>query len=196
MTSHHPADPRHRFLTRRDFLTRCTLGFGALGLGSMMQDGLAENLNPLAARHPQFGGKAKRVIHIFANGGPSHVDTFDPKPALDRWHGKEIPLHRKTERKTGAAWRSPFKFKKCGQSGIEVSELFPKLGECVDDLCVIRSMHADVPNHEPSLPMMNCGDPRLVRPSVGSWVTYGLGTENENLPGFISMCPGGYPIQE
>ncbi len=196
MTSHHPADLRHRFLTRRDFLNRCTLGFGALGLGSMLNPANAESLNPLAARHPQFGGKAKRVIHIFANGGPSHVDTFDPKPALDRWHGKEIPLHRKTERKTGAAWRSPFKFKKCGQSGIEVSELFPKLGECVDDLCVIRSMHADVPNHEPSLLMMNCGDSRLVRPSVGSWVTYGLGTENENLPGFISMCPGGYPIQE
>src|SRR5205807_5099162 len=101
-----------------------------------------------------------------------------------------------TERKTGAAFPSPFKFQKYGQSGIEVSEIFPHVGSCADDICFIRSMHADVPNHEPSLLLMNCGEARLIRPSMGSWLTYGLGTENQNLPAFISMCPGGYPIQE
>jgi hypothetical protein len=131
------------------------------------------------------------------NGGPSHLDTFDPKPLLDRLHGKPLPKgNLRTERKTGAAFRSPFKFQKYGKSGIEVSEIFPGVGGCIDDIAVIRSMHADVPNHEPSLMLMNCGEARLIRPSVGSWVTYGLGSENQNLPGFIAMCPGGYPIQE
>src|SRR5207249_1096069 len=101
-----------------------------------------------------------------------------------------------TERKTGAAFPSPYKFQKYGKSGLEVSELFSHVGECIDDLAVIRSMHADVPNHEPSLLLMNCGEARQIRPSMGSWVTYGLGSENQNLPGFIAMCPGGYPIQE
>jgi hypothetical protein len=128
------------------------------------------------------------------NGGPSQVDTFDPKPELTKYDGKKIPLDLTTERPTGAAMKSPFAFKKYGESGLEVSDLFPRVGACADDLCVIRSMHADVPNHEPSLLLMNCGDSRLSRPSVGSWVTYGLGTENQNLPGFVSMCPGGYPI--
>ncbi len=130
------------------------------------------------------------------NGGPSHVDTFDPKPALAQYHGKTLPSpNLRTERKTGAALGSPFAFRKYGQSGIEVSELFARTAEQhVDDLCVIRSMHADVPNHEPSLMLMNCGDGRLQRPSMGAWITYGLGSENQNLPGFIAMCPGGYPI--
>src|SRR5690606_22322470 len=99
-------------------------------------------------------------------------------------------------RKTGASFPSPFKFQKRGQSGIEVSELFNSVAESIDDICVIRSMHADVPNHEPSLMLMNCGEARLPRPALGSWVTYGLGSDNQNLPGFISMCPSGYPIQE
>src|SRR5437763_552217 len=130
------------------------------------------------------------------NGGPSHVDTFDPKPALARWAGKPLPRNLRTERRTGAAFPSPFAFRKHGQSGIDISEIFPHLARHADDLCVIRSMHADVPNHEPSLMLMNCGEARLPRPSMGSWVTYGLGSENQNLPGFIAMCPGGYPIQE
>ena len=132
------------------------------------------------------------------NGGPSHVDTFDPKPELTKWHGKVLPdEHRlNTERKTGAAYKSPFTFKKYGQSGLPVSELFPHVAKHADDLCVIRSMRADVPNHEPSLMLMNCGDGRLVRPSMGSWVTYGLGTENQNLPGFVVLCPNGYPVTE
>lgn len=150
--------------------------------------------DPLAPKKPHFEGKAKRVVHLFMNGGPSHLDTFDPKPALERLHGQALPNTLRTERKTGAAMRSPFAFKKYGQSGIEVSDLFAKTAAHVDDLCVIRSMYADVPNHEPSLMLMNCGDGRLPRPSFGAWVTYGLGTENRNLPGFIVTCPGGYPI--
>ena len=102
----------------------------------------------------------------------------------------------KTERKTGAAYPSAFKFRQYGQSGIEVSEIFPRRPQCIDDICVIRSMQADVPNHEPSLLLMNCGEARQIRPSMGSWITYGLGSVNQNLPGFIVMCPGGYPIQE
>ena len=201
---HHAFNTEHLGLTRREFLSRCGMGMGALGLGSVV-GGLNLHaatsqsggmINPLTPKLPHFPGTAKRVIHIFANGGPSHVDTFDPKPALEKFHGKAIPLQLKTERKTGAAFKSPFAFKKYGQSGIEVSELFANVAESIDDICVVRSMHADVPNHEPSLLLMNCGDARLVRPSMGSWVTYGLGSENQNLPGFIAMCPGGYPIQE
>lgn len=150
---------------------------------------------PLAPKPPHFAPRAKRVVHLFMNGGPSHVDTFDPKPALDRYHGKPLPLaNLRTERKTGAAMRSPFAFKQHGQSGIEVSELFPRTAAHVDDMVIIRSMEAEVPNHEPSLMLMNCGESRLPRPSMGSWITYGLGTENQNLPGFMALCPGGYPI--
>jgi hypothetical protein len=203
--NHHAPNPEHLALTKRDFLRRCGMGMGALGLAGLLgnvgflNSARAEDapLSPLTPKMPQFPGKAKRVIHIFANGGPSHVDTFDPKPALDKYAGKLLPMENlATERKTGAAFASPFKFKKYGQSGIEVSDLFPHVAENIDDICVIRSMMADVPNHEPSLMLMNCGDARSIRPSVGSWVTYGLGSENQNLPGFIAMCPGGYPIQE
>ena len=178
--------------SRREFLARSGMGLGSLGLATLL-----DGRNPMSPAKPHFAPKAKRVIHIFCNGGPSHVDTFDPKPSLDEWHGKMLPSENlRTERKTGAAFRSPFKFKRYGQSGTPVSELFPKTAENVDELCIIRSMQADVPNHEPSLMLMNCGDGRLIRPSMGSWVTYGLGTENQNLPGFIAMCPGGYPIKE
>jgi hypothetical protein len=204
MTSHHPVRLDDLFLTRRSFLARCGMGMGALSLGLTPGELLAANapardaaLSPMSPKGPHFAAKAKRVIHIFANGGPSHVDTFDPKPLLDQYHGKTLPgEYIKTERKTGAAFRSPFAFRKYGQSGMEISELFPHVAKSADELCVIRSMHADVPNHEPSLLLMNCGDGRTVRPSFGSWVTYGLGSENQNLPGFVALCPGGYPIQE
>ncbi len=200
--SHHPFNPEHLALTRREFLNRCGMGMGALGLAGLVNQAFTPSAqassftSPLAPRQPHFPVKAKRVIHIFANGGPSHVDTFDPKPMLEKYHGKEIPLQLRTERKTGAAFKSPYTFKKYGQSGIEVSELFSHVAESIDDIAVIRSMKADVPNHEPSLLLMNCGEARQIRPSMGSWVTYGLGSDNQNLPGFISMCPGGYPIQE
>ncbi|MBI1321545.1 MAG: DUF1501 domain-containing protein [Candidatus Hydrogenedens sp.] len=196
----------HRFtevddfvVSRRDFLRRTGMGFGALGFAGLLgAPGVASAaLNPTAPKQPQFAPRARRVVHIFMNGGMSHVDTFDPKPELDRMHGQPLPMDTlRTERPTGAAMKSPFKFHRYGESGIPVSEIFAKTGQCVDDMCIIRSMYADVPNHEPSLLLMNCGDARLIRPSVGSWVTYGLGTENQNLPGFIVMCPGGYPIQE
>ena len=170
---------------------------GGLALGSMLPE--MANASPsstLAVKGAHFLPKAKRVIHIFLNGGPSHVDTFDPKPVLEKYAGKLLPMKNlRTERKTGAAFPSPYKFKRHGQSGIPVSEIFPHTAKCIDDIAVIRSMHADIPNHEPSLMLMNCGEARLIRPSVGSWVTYGLGSENQNLPGFITMCPG-YPIQE
>jgi hypothetical protein len=148
-----------------------------------------QRLNPLSVKPPQFPAKAKRVIQLFMNGGPSHIDTFDPKPELTKQHGKELPIHFPTERRTTTAFASPFKFQKYGQSGIEVSELFAKTAESIDDICVIRSMRADVPNHEPSLLLMNCGEARQIRPSFGSWITYGLGSENQNMPGFIAMCP-------
>ncbi|MEQ1842405.1 MAG: DUF1501 domain-containing protein, partial [Verrucomicrobiales bacterium] len=143
-----------------------------------------------------FPGKAKRVIHFFLNGGPSHVDTFDPKPALAKYAGKPLATTLTTERKTGAAFPSPFQFQRYGQSGIEVSELFAKTAQHIDDIAVIRSMYAQVPNHEPSLMLMNCGDSVQARPSFGAWTLYGLGSENQNLPGFIAMCPGGMPIKD
>ena len=199
-------------LSRRELLSRCGMGLGALGFASLLGDAGLLNAtlaraagspaelaaNPLAPRAGHFPARAKRVVHFFLNGGPSHVDTFDPKPALEKYAGQPLPdgASLKTERKTGGALPSQFKFNRHGQSGLEVSELFPHVARCADDLCVIRSMKAEVPNHEPSLMLMNCGDAQLARPSMGSWVTYGLGTENQNLPGFVAMCPGGYPIKE
>lgn len=191
-------------LNRREALSRCGMGIGALALHDLMfasgqgaEVRSSAGINPLLPKAPQFPAKAKHVIHIFANGGPSHVDTFDPKPALLKYAGQPMPGETpRTERKTGALYPSPFKFQRYGESGIEVSELFKHTAQHIDDICMIRSMHANVPNHEPSLLLMNTGEARLVRPSMGSWMTYGLGTDNQNLPAFIAMCPGGYPIQE
>lgn len=191
----------HPNYSRREMLQRCGTGMGSLGLAAMLGSHLERSaqaaVSPMQPHPPQFPVKARHVIHIFCNGGPSQVDTFDPKPLLAEYAGKELPTENlRTERKTGAAFPSPYKFRKYGQSGIEVSELFENVAQSVDDMCIIRSMYADVPNHEPSLMLMNCGESRLPRPSMGSWVTYGLGTENQNLPGFIAMCPNGYPITE
>ena len=185
-------------------LARCGMGMGGVGLAALLGQGPAAEAaspmgatNPLLARAPHFAPRAKRVIHFFLNGGPSHVDTFDPKPLLAKYDGKPLPMgNLPTERKTGSAMPSPFAFKRYGESGLEISELFEKTAQHADDLCIVRSMKAQVPNHEPSLMLMNCGDAQMARPSVGSWVTYGLGTENQNLPGFVAMCPGGYPIKE
>ena len=189
-------------VSRRDMLSRCGMGMGGMMLGDLLAESASassssKTSNPLAPRAAHFPSKVRSVIHLFMNGGPSHVDTFDPKPLLTKYHGKKLPFDLpRTERKTDTAFRSPFRFRKYGESGIEVSELFPHVGECIDDIAVIRSMHANVPNHEPSLLLMNCGEARLIRPSLGSWLTYGLGTENQNLPAFVAMCPNGYPIQE
>ena len=180
-------------MTRRDALRTMGSGFGMLGLANMLNGAISAPAigNPLAPKPPHFPARAKHVIFLFLNGGPSQVDTFDPKPMLAKYNGKPIPSgNLKTERKTGNLLASPFSFRKYGQSGIEISEIFPKLGELIDDVCVIRSMHTERPNHEPSLFMMNCGEKLPGRPSMGSWITYGLGTENQNLPGFIVLCPG------
>ena len=196
-----PKNKLSDLLDRREMLSRCGMGLGMLGLQQLFADSVAQadsaGVNPLLPKQPHFAARAKHVIHIFANGGPSHVDTFDPKPALEKYAGQPMPGDTPTtERKTGNLMPSPYKFKPYGESGIEVSEIFEQTAGHIDDICVIRSMFADVPNHEPSLLLMNCGEARQVRPSMGSWLTYGLGTENQNLPAFVAMCPGGYPIQE
>jgi hypothetical protein len=204
MSEHHAITANDFVLNRRDFLQRTGMGLGMWGLASVLGAGraladvaAAPTYDSLAPRAPHFPAKAERVLHIFMNGGMSHVDTFDPKPSLQTYAGQKLPMEMlTTERPTGAAFPSPFTFQQYGQSGIPVSELFAKTAECADDLCVVRSMYADLPNHEPSLLLMNCGEARLIRPSFGSWVTYGLGTDNQNLPGFIALCPNGYPIQE
>jgi len=192
-------------MNRREMLRTTGMGLGLLGLSGILADAgelsAASTVgpavaNPLAARASHFPGKAKRVVHFFLNGGPSHVDTFDPKPLLAKYAGQPLPQSYTTERKTGGALASPFAFQKYGQSGLEISELFARTAQHADDLAVIRSMYAQVPNHEPSLLLMNCGDSVQPRPSVGSWVLYGMGTENQNLPGFIALCPGGYPVSD
>ena len=177
-------------MTRRQLLTRTGAGFGALSLHSMLGAGTG----PLEPRPTHFAPRAKHVIYLFLNGGPSQVDTFDPKPMLTKYHGTPAPSgNLKTERKTGNLLKSPFAFIRQGKSGIEVSEIFPKLGRQIDDICVIRSMHVERPNHEPSLFMFNCGHSLSGHPSMGSWLSYGLGTENQNLPGFVVLCPG-FPV--
>ena len=191
---------------RRALLSRIGTGIGTLGLAGILQaDGLLANDttkpivgddkpangNALAVQPPHFAPRAKRIIHLFMNGGPSQVDTFDPKPMLEKYHGERPPgADLKTERGTGGLLKSPFKFTNCGESGLPVSEIYPEVGKCIDDICVIRSMHTDVPNHEPSLLMMNSGITQPTRPSMGSWLCYGLGSENQNLPGFVVLCPG------
>lgn len=189
----HSARLSDYFLTRRQFLNRASMGFGALSLAALFGEGVflnearADETASLVPRQPHFPAKAKHVVHIFAQGAPSHLDTWDPKPALAKYDGKSIPGM------DGVAMASPFKFEKKGKSGIEVSEVFPKLGELVDDLCVVRSCHTDIPAHEVATTFMNTGSSRLARPSLGSWVLYGLGSENQNMPGFISLRPGGPP---
>ena len=184
-------------ITRREFLARAGMGMGALSFGALTGQAQSSEVSPLAAHAPHFAPKAKRVIHFFLNGGPSHVDTFDPKPALTKYAGQPLPgEYLRTERKTGAAFPSPFKFSRYGKSGLEISELFAKTAAHADDMAVVRSMYAQVPNHEPSLMLMNCGDSVQSRPSFGAWTLYGLGTENQNLPGFVAMCPGGMPIKD
>ncbi len=181
-------------LNRRELLMRTGTGFGLLGLAGLLANDArasAPSLNPLAPKAPHFPAKVKRVIHVYLNGGPSHLDTFDPKPALQKYAGKRLPTgNLTTERTTGEALPSPFTFHKYGQSGIEISKLFAKTAAHVDDICFIRSMYANTPSHEQSMRLMNCGDERLSRPSMGAWLTYGLGSDNQNLPGFVVLCPG------
>jgi hypothetical protein len=176
--------------TRRQMLQRCGLGVGALAFSDLLT-----STTKAGGHKTHFAPRAEHVIHIFLNGGVSQVDTFDPKPELTRWGGKMLPFDNlQTERKTGVALPSPFKFERHGESGIPISDLFPHLSKCADELVVIRSMYAELPSHEMMLMLMNTGHSRLVRPSFGSWLTWGMGSENENLPGFVALCPGGLPV--
>ena len=172
--------------TRRDMLKQSALGFGSLALTSMLQ---AEN--PLAARRPHFRPRAKRVIFLFMKGGPAHMDTFEYKPLLQRDHGKPLPFAKPkvTFAKTGNLLASPWKFKPYGQSGHKVSELFPNVARHVDDICFIHGAHGTNPAHGGALLKLHTGADNFVRPSMGAWVGYGLGTENENLPSFVTICP-------
>lgn len=163
-----------------------------LGLASLFgEEALGASSSPLAIREPHFSPKAKRVIFLFMSGGPSHVDTFDPKPALAKYHGQKPPfaLPKLERTKTGNILQSPFSFKKYGQSGTEVSELFPNVGRIVDELCIVRSMVADNINHNGACLQMNTGEQAFSRPSLGSWLLYGLGSENQSLPGFVVISP-------
>jgi hypothetical protein len=185
-------------MNRRDVLRTFANGFGMLGLASLLADEsrAGETLStassdPLAVKSPHFPPRAKRVIFLFMSGGPSHVDLFDPKPRLDRDNGKPLPFEQPhlVRTKTVNILKSPYKFRKHGGAGTEVSELFPNIAGCVDDLCVIRSMVADNINHNGACLQMNTGEQAFSRPSMGSWLLYGLGSENQNLPGFVVISP-------
>lgn len=179
-------------MDRREALRMMGAGFGTLGLINVLHG--QSPVGPLAPKAPHFPPKARRVIFLFLNGGMSHIDTFDPKPMLTKHDGEPMPGPKiQTDRASGNLMQSPFQFRKHGQSGTEVSEIFPRLASVIDDVCVIRSMYSDNGNHGPSLLMMNSGHGLTGRPSMGSWLTYGLGTENQNLPGFVVLCPG-YPV--
>ena len=190
MSIHKASNP----VTRREALCRVGNGFGMMAFAGM----LGQSLRAAETSPAGLGGVAKldypqrvkRVIFLFMNGGCSSVDSFDPKPMLDKYDGQPLPGGAvKTERRTGELMKSPFKYKKYGQCGMDVSELWPHLGEVADDICWVRSVYTDIPNHEPSCLMMNTGANQQGRPSIGAWLTYGLGTENQNLPGFVVLCP-------
>ena len=189
----------HSFLSRREMLRRSGCGFGFLALTDLLAAETAVLKNsdsdpaahPFAIRAPHFTPRAKRVIFLYMPGGPSHVDLFDPKPRLIVDNGKPLPFPKpKLERaKTGNLLASPWKFSKHGESGTEVSELLPRTAACIDDICVIRSMLADNINHSGAALQMCTGEQAFSRPSMGAWLTYGLGTENQNLPGFVVVSP-------
>ena len=180
-------------MTRREMLRRCGMGLGMLGLSSLLQEQglLAAPAGPLSPKLTHFTPKAKRVIWLFINGGPSHMDTWEYKPELTKYHGQELEGFDKFtgffSKEVGAIMQSPFKFSPQGESGKRVSEIFPHLGKHVDKMAFIHSLYSDSNNHSPALFMMNSGLPRTGFPCVGSWVTYGLGTENQDLPGFVVM---------
>ncbi|HEY1380765.1 MAG TPA: DUF1501 domain-containing protein, partial [Gemmataceae bacterium] len=174
-------------LSRRDLIRRAAGGFGLLGLAGALDAAGLLAAEPAAGPRPHFPPKAKRVIVLFMNGGPSHVDTFDPKPALAKYQGQK-PTGKLFKNPQAGFAPSPFEFAPHGESGVVMSELFPNLAGCADDLCVIRSMHTDIPNHEPGLLIMHSGHQQPTRPSMGSWVSYGLGSLNQNLPAFVVLA--------
>lgn len=184
-------------INRRCLLRDTAIGFGYVALRSLLADDLwagdvkIDRNDPLGARPPHFPARAKRIIFLFMKGGPSHLDTFDYKPLLERDHGKPLPFAKPRVQfaKTGNLLKSPWKFRRHGQSGAWVSELFPELARHVDDLCFVHSLHGTNPAHGGAVLKLHTGSDNFVRPSMGSWITYGLGSENRNLPGFITICP-------
>ena len=191
-------------LSRRGMLKSTGVGFGYLALQALLADEAAqakskkratkpaeEFRGPLAPKEPHFPARAKRIIFLFMKGGPSHVDTFDYKPLLQRDHGKPLPFDKPRVQfaPTGKLLKSPWQFRKYGESGIEVSELFPNVAKHVDDICFINSLHGTNAAHGGACLKLHTGSDNFVRPGMGSWVVYGLGTENQNLPGFLTICP-------
>ncbi|MBV8820482.1 MAG: DUF1501 domain-containing protein [Acidobacteriaceae bacterium] len=181
-------------VTRREALRKVGNGFGMMAFAGMLGRSLARagvtQSGSLGVSKLDYPQRVKRVIFLFMNGGLSAIDAFDPKPALSKYDGQPMPGGAiQTERRTGALMKSPFTFKKYGQCGMDVSELWPHLGEVADDICWIRSVYTEIPNHEPSCLMLNTGANQAGRPSMGAWLTYGLGTENQNLPGYVVLCP-------
>ena len=196
-----PDIPQQLPTSRREFLLRSGGGMGAIALASLLaEEGIAAekaSKNPLAPKQPDFSATAKRVIYLFMHGGPSHVDLFDPKPDLIKYAGKPLPesfgkvmTRRKVAQNPLMPPVKPFRPR--GESGLEISDFLPKIAECADDLCVLRSCHGDSVNHPQSVYQMNTGSILMGRPSMGSWVSYGLGTENRNMPAFVVLPdPGG-----
>ena len=174
-----------RGMSRRQMLDRMCTGFGMVGLAGLLGPQAFASIPESARLRP----RAKRAIFLFLNGGPSHVDTFDPKPALQKYEGQQPSGELYKKSKGTGFMPSPYEFRKCGESGIDVSETLPNIARIIDDCCVIRSMHTDVPNHEPALIQMHTGNVQPIRPSMGSWLLYGLGTENQNLPGYVVLRP-------
>jgi len=187
-----------QMVSRRDLLRQSACGFGLLGLTALLAEESSlcagsKAMDPLSPKPPHFAPKAKRVIFLFMQGGPSSIDTFDPKPRLTRDDGKPLPFKRPltfAEGDVGNLMKSPWTFRHYGQSGIEVSDLFPAVGSCVDDMCVIRSVVGDSVAHGGAVLQLHTGSNTFPRPSMGSWITYGLGTENQSLPGFVTVRPG------
>ena len=190
-------------LNRRTLLQSTSMG--TLALASMAGESVQArdaDESPLLVKQSHFPAKVKRVIHIFCNGGPSQMDTFYPKPELNRLNGNPLPdsakqkLQRTQLNRVGEIFGSPFKFKRHGESGLPVSELFPNVAKHVDDMCFIHSMQGEIANHTPGLLLTNCGHSTLPRPSLGSWLLYGLGNESDELPGFVALCPRGLPTAQ
>ncbi len=174
--------------TRRQMIQALGGGLGLLGLADVLA---SEAGAAPAAAGPHFKPRAKRIIQLFMNGGPFQADLFDPKPSINKYAGQRPEaVQLRTENQTGGLMPVPFQYRKHGQSGLEISELLPHLARCADDLCILRSLHTDNPNHGPALYMLNNGSITPKRPSMGAWLSYGLGTENRNLPAYVVLCPG------
>ena len=185
-----------KLITRRHFFKNCGVGLGSVALTSLLNENLfaaQQSNNPLAPKQPHFPGKAKRVIYVFQAGGPSHLDLFDYKPALVKYNGKKPPeemlkgIQNVFINRDAALYASEFKFARHGQSGAEISEALPYLAKVVDDICIVKTIATDAINHAPAQIFMNTGSVQFGRPSFGSWVTYGLGSESQNLPAFVVL---------